>query len=71
MNDNLFKYLVLTKIHTSCSLVWILNSFEHCHPVAHMRGVLYAKILLSQALFFKNLKFIFKFWYSSKLYTKY
>lgn len=26
MNDNLFKYLVLTKIHTSCSLVWILNS---------------------------------------------
>ncbi|ADG61705.1 hypothetical protein EJK55_0579 [Moraxella catarrhalis] len=34
MNDNLFKYLVLTKIHTSCSLVWILNSFEHCHPVA-------------------------------------
>ncbi|EKF82938.1 hypothetical protein MCRH_0002 [Moraxella catarrhalis RH4] len=53
MNDNLFKYLVLTKIHTSCSLVWILNSFEHCHPVAHMRGVLYAKILLSQALFSK------------------
>ena len=36
-----------------------------------MSGVLYAKILLSQALFFKNLKFIFlSFWCFSKRYAK-